>query len=198
MRRTIGYCKGLPQVDSSGHPSEGPYPQGPASNHPPANWAGPAGFVQGPVSGYSPPPPPPTGGHQQHDQGGGFGAPEHRRKMWRNLVLAVVGLIFAGWLILWLLGLLAAKLVNWVPTDVDVAIGEQNWKELAPESSHCTDPGPLAYVEELAQPLIAASNSEFEFHFVVVDAQEVNAFALPGGFVTVNMGLLEAAETGEE
>jgi len=118
--------------------------------------------------------------------------------MWRNLVLAVVGLIFAGWLILWLLGLLAAKLVNWVPTDVDVAIGEQNWKELAPESSHCTDPGPLAYVEELAQPLIAASNSEFEFHFVVVDAQEVNAFALPGGFVTVNMGLLEAAETGEE
>src|SRR5690606_4407321 len=69
---------------------------------------------------------------------------------------------------------------------------------LAPESSHCTDPGPLAYVEELAQPLIAASNSEFEFHFVVVDAQEVNAFALPGGFVTVNMGLLEAAETGEE
>src|SRR5690606_31632635 len=60
------------------------------------------------------------------------------------------------------------------------------------------DPGPLAYVEELAQPLIAASDSEFEFTFVVVDDEQVNAFALPGGFVTVNMGLLEAAETGEE
>jgi predicted Zn-dependent protease len=31
-----------------------------------------------------------------------------------------------------------------------------------------------------------------------VDSQEVNAFALPGGFVTVNMGLLRAAESGEE
>jgi predicted Zn-dependent protease len=118
--------------------------------------------------------------------------------MWRNLVIAVVALIAGGWLVLWLLGLLAARLVNWVPTDVDVAIGEQNWKELAPESAHCTDPGPLAYVEELAQPLVEAADSEFEFHFVVVDDEQVNAFALPGGFVTVNMGLLEAAETGEE
>ncbi|MFO7562273.1 MAG: M48 family metallopeptidase, partial [Enhygromyxa sp.] len=135
---------------------------------------------------------------QHHHQGGGFGDPEHRRKMWRNLAIAIVGLILAGWLVLWLLGLLAAKLVDWVPIDVDVTIGQENWKELAPESAHCTDPGPLAYVEELAQPLIEAANSEFEFRFVVVDDQQVNAFALPGGFITVNMGLLEAAETGEE
>lgn len=145
-----------------------------------------------------PPPPPPSGGQQHHDHGGGFGDPAHRRTMWRNLILAVGGLVFCGWLVLWLLGLLAAKLVDWVPTDFDVAIGEQNWKELAPESMHCTDPGPLAYVEELAQPLIEAANSEFEFHFVVVDDAQVNAFALPGGFITVNRGLLEAAETGEE
>jgi beta-barrel assembly-enhancing protease len=118
--------------------------------------------------------------------------------MWRNLLIAIVGLIVGGWLILWLLGLLAAKLVDWVPTEVDVAIGEENWKELAPESARCTNPGPLAYVEELAQPLIEAANSEFEFRFVVVDDKQVNAFALPGGFITVNMGLLDAAETGEE
>jgi predicted Zn-dependent protease len=88
--------------------------------------------------------------------------------------------------------------VNWMPTDIDVAIGEQNWQELAPESTRCTNPAPLAYVEELAKPLIEAADSEFEFHFTVVDDEQVNAFALPGGFVTVNMGLLEAAETGEE
>lgn len=149
---------------------------------------------------YIPPPPPPPSSNGQHDPGseGGFGDRSHVRKMWRNLFLALGGLFLGGWLILWILGLLAARLVSWVPTDVDVAIGEQNWKELAPESAHCTDPGPLAYVEDLAQPLIEASDSEFEFKFVVVDDEQVNAFALPGGFVTVNMGLLEAAETGEE
>lgn len=160
--------------------------------------------MQGASSGYAqgnyvpPPPPPPVGGHQPPQQGGGFGDPDHRRKMWRNLIITIVGLIAGGWLVLWLLGLLAARLVNWVPTDVDVALGEENWKELAPESARCTDPGPLAYVEELAQPLVEAADSEFEFHFTVVDDEQVNAFALPGGFVTVNMGLLEAAETGEE
>ena len=118
--------------------------------------------------------------------------------MWRNLAIAAVGLVLGGWLILWVLGLMAARLVDWVPTSVDVAIGEENWKELAPESAHCTNPEPLAYVEELAQPLITAADSEFEFQFVVVDDDEINAFALPGGFVTVNMGLLEAAESGEE
>jgi predicted Zn-dependent protease len=118
--------------------------------------------------------------------------------MWRNLIIAVVGLILGGWLVLWLLGLIAEKLVNWVPTDVDVTIGKDQWQQLAPPSARCTNPAPLAYVEELAAPLIAAADSEFEFHFVVVDDEQVNAFALPGGFVTVNMGLLDAAETGEE
>jgi len=97
-----------------------------------------------------------------------------------------------------LLGAIAAKLVDWVPTEVDVALGEQNWAELAPPEDQCTDPGPLAYVESLTGPLIAETDGEFVFQFVVVESEEVNAFALPGGFVTVNMGLLEAAESGEE
>nr|WP_255216131.1 M48 family metallopeptidase [Pseudenhygromyxa sp. WMMC2535] len=108
----------------------------------------------------------------------------------------IVGLL--AWGGIWLLGVIAAKLVDWVPTDVDVALGSQNWQALAPEESRCSNPGPLAYVEELVQPLTEQADGEFEFQFAVVDSEEVNAFALPGGFVTVNMGLLEAAETGEE
>ena len=99
------------------------------------------------------------------------------------------------WLLAWFL---PPRMVRFIPTQLDVTIGEENWAEVAPPEQHCTDPGPLAYVEALAQPLVAASDSEFEFRFVVVESEEVNAFALPGGFVTVNMGLLEAAETGEE
>jgi beta-barrel assembly-enhancing protease len=114
------------------------------------------------------------------------------------MILTIAGLILTGWFVLWLLGVFAASLVRWVPTDVDVAIGKQSWGDLAPESARCTDPGPLAYVEELARPLLEVDDSGFEFHFTVVDDDQINAFALPGGFVTVNMGLLEAAETGEE
>ncbi|MCA9680649.1 MAG: M48 family metallopeptidase [Myxococcales bacterium] len=118
--------------------------------------------------------------------------------MWRNLAVTAVVCVLIGWGFLWLLGAIAASLVDWVPTDVDVTLGEQNWQELAPDNVRCTDPGPLAYVHEIAGPLVEHAGSEFDFQFTVVESEEVNAFALPGGFVTVNMGLLQAAETGEE
>ena len=110
-------------------------------------------------------------------------------------MLAVVGLGIFLWLVVWVL---PPRMVRFVPTDMDVSIGESQWEELAPPDAQCTDPGPLAYVEELSAPIVEAADSEFEFHFVVVESEEINAFALPGGFVTVNMGLLQAAETGEE
>jgi predicted Zn-dependent protease len=155
----------------------------------------PPGPSQGNAGGsnYTTPPPPPPAAGQQHE--GGFGDTGHRRKMWRNALLALLAVGVVLWLLIWVL---PPRMVGLVPTDVDVAIGEASWEDVAPPASYCTDPGPLAYVEELAQPLVAEADSEFEFHFVVVDSEEINAFALPGGFVTVNMGLLEAAETGEE
>lgn len=142
-----------------------------------------------------PPPPPPVQGAPQQQHGGGFGEEKSRRKLWRNGILAVAGIALVFWLFAWVL---PPRMVVFVPTSLDVKIGEYNWEQVAPVESRCTDPGPLAYVEELAQPLVEQADSEFEFHFVVVDSEEINAFALPGGFVTVNMGLLEAAETGEE
>jgi predicted Zn-dependent protease len=130
---------------------------------------------------------------QQH--GGGFGEHKNRRKLWRNGILAILGIGLVFWLFAWVL---PPRMVRFVPTSLDVTIGEHNWEQVAPAAARCTDPGPLAYVEELAKPLVDQADSEFEFHFTVVESKDINAFALPGGFVTVNMGLLEAAETGEE
>lgn len=165
----------------------------------------PQGFSRGPEGGsstYVPPPPPPSSAPPpSKGQAGGFGDPAHRKKLWRNAAIVVVVLAVLAWGVLKLLGAIAEQLVDFVPTEVDVALGEQNWQELAPLEAQCTDPGPLAYVEALSQPLIDAlpeDEREFEFRFVVVESEEINAFALPGGFVTVNMGLLEAAESGEE
>ena len=196
-----GHGPGAPQAPGHGTA----FPQGPTHGH------GQPAFSQGPSSGYGrgdgagasnyvPPPPPPAaptppGAPQGHVS---FDDEQDRKKRWRNVVIGLLALIAAGWLVIWLLGALAARLVNLVPTEVDVALGEDNWQQLAPESARCSDPAALAYVEQLAAPLLAVDDSGVEFHFAVVESQDVNAFALPGGFVTVNMGLLEVAETGEE
>lgn len=109
------------------------------------------------------------------------------------IALVVVGVFlwFVGWF-------LPPRLVFMIPTTVDVNLGEQSWEDVAPAAQRCSDPRTLAYLDELSSPLVEAADAEFEFQFALVESTEVNAFALPGGFVTVNMGLIEAAESGEE
>jgi predicted Zn-dependent protease len=177
---------------------ESTLPRGPSAGHatPNVGWTGSQGNAGGSVD-YVPPPPPPLAGPSQ-PQPDGFGSEHDNRRMWRNGLIVLGSLVAVVGFVIWLLGAMAEWLVDWVPTDVDVALGEQNWEELSPPETRCTDPGPLAYVEQLTAPLQAHAGDQFEFQFIVVESREVNAFALPGGFVTVNMGLLEAAESGEE
>ena len=120
----------------------------------------------------------------------------------RRIVIEIVGVIvvlgLGVWGILAAAGAAAGWLVGLAPTSLDEAIGEHVWPELAPESQRCTDPGPLAYVEALAAPLVEAYDGPYTFRFAVIDAPAINAFALPGGYITVHMGLLDAADSGEE
>jgi beta-barrel assembly-enhancing protease len=113
------------------------------------------------------------------------------------LVLGVVlGVIFG---VMWLAGRGAAYFTDSVPLSVDRTLGEQSARLLHMTTPQCADPAAQRYVEAIAAPLLAAlDDRRFEYHFVVVDDAEVNAFALPGGFVTVNSGLLATAESGEE
>lgn len=61
------------------------------------------------------------------------------------------------------------------------------------------DPAVTEYINELGQRLVLHSNrNNIVYHFKVVDAEAVNAFALPGGYVYVNLGLIRAAENESE
>src|SRR5690606_19650393 len=103
-----------------------------------------------------------------------------------------VGVISAG-------GRIAAWAVPLVPTSVDRSIGELSTKQFSLMASDCDNPEALASVQSVAPPLLrAAEPLPFEFAFRVADTSDVNAFALPGGFVTINLGLLAAAKSGEE
>lgn len=112
------------------------------------------------------------------------------------LVGIVVGL---GAGVTWGGGAVASSLTPLLSTSVDRRLGESAARQLAIGQQECPNPAARRYVELLAAPLIeAAGELPFAFHFRVTDDPGVNAFALPGGFVTVQRGLLEAAETGEE
>lgn len=127
----------------------------------------------------------------------GFG--HSKRRVVVELALIAVGLVLLVFGAFRAASCMAGTLVGFVPTSVDESLGEGAWTELAPPAQRCTDEATLAYVDGLTRPLLEALGDQgFTFRFAVADSDDVNAYALPGGFVTINRGLLEAAEDGEE
>ena len=89
--------------------------------------------------------------------------------------------------------------LNLLTPEQEVELGRQASREVERSVRLYRDPLVRAYIDSLGQALVRASRlSQFRYYFKVVDAPEVNAFALPGGFVYVNIGLIKAAETESE
>ena len=60
------------------------------------------------------------------------------------------------------------------------------------------DPVVTEYVNRVGQNLVRNSDAQVPFTIKVVDSDEINAFALPGGFFYVNSGLILAADEEAE
>ncbi len=82
--------------------------------------------------------------------------------------------------------------------DREVALGRQLSAEVDRSTKLIDDPVITEYVNRIAQNIVLHSDAKVPFTIKVIDANEVNAFALPGGFLYVNRGLLEAAENEAE
>jgi predicted Zn-dependent protease len=144
------------------------------------------------------PPPPAAVAPGATASAGGFQVGSRRVAIELSVVAAlVVGLgvfaVFGG-------GWLASQLTPFISTDVDRRLGQLAQAQLeVTDTGECENPEPRRYVEQVLAPLLqAAAPLPFTAELRVVNDPEVNAFALPGGFVTVNFGLLEEAESGEE
>lgn len=86
-----------------------------------------------------------------------------------------------------------------VSQDQEVAIGRQNAAEINAQLPIVTDPAISGYIQELGQSIAkTTSRSDLDWHFYVVNTRQVNAFALPGGYVYVNRGLIESADRLDE
>lgn len=92
------------------------------------------------------------------------------------------------------------KLFGWLggSQDKEIAIGRQLAMEVEQSAKMVTDPVITEYVNRVGQNLVLHSDAKIPFTIKVIDSDEVNAFALPGGFFFVNMGLLLAADNESE
>ncbi|MBA1146276.1 M48 family metallopeptidase [Ectothiorhodospiraceae bacterium WFHF3C12] len=78
----------------------------------------------------------------------------------------------------------------------EAQFGAELMREVRRRLPLVSDPEIVDYVEDLGRRLTShAETPEFSYHFFVVDAPGINAFAMPGGYVGINAGLILAADT---
>jgi beta-barrel assembly-enhancing protease len=80
----------------------------------------------------------------------------------------------------------------------EIALGKQLAQEVERSSKMIDDPVVTEYVNRVGQNLVRNSDARVPFTIKVIDSDEVNAFALPGGFFYVNSGLILRAQEESE
>jgi len=90
------------------------------------------------------------------------------------------------------------KGINFYSLEKEIGLGKQLAQEVERQAKVIDDPVIAEYVSRVGQNLVRNSDAKVPFTIKVLDTEEVNAFALPGGFFFVNSGLILKAESEAE
>jgi beta-barrel assembly-enhancing protease len=90
------------------------------------------------------------------------------------------------------------KCLNFFSVEKEIALGKQLAEEVKRQARMNDDPLIAEYVNRVGQNLARNSDAKMPFSFQVVEDETPNAFALPGGFVFVNTGLIKIADEEDE
>ncbi len=92
------------------------------------------------------------------------------------------------------------KFFGWLggSQDKEIALGRRLAMEVEQQAKLVDDPIITEYVNRVGQNVVLHSDAKIPFTIKVIDSDEVNAFALPGGFFFVNKGLILAADNEAE
>jgi len=90
------------------------------------------------------------------------------------------------------------KGVNFYSLEKEIAIGKGLAQQVERQAKIINDPVISEYVNRVGQNLVRNSDAKVPFTIKVIDSDEVNAFALPGGFFFVNAGLIAKADSEAE
>jgi beta-barrel assembly-enhancing protease len=88
--------------------------------------------------------------------------------------------------------------VNFYSLDKEIALGKQLAQEVERQAKVITDPTIAEYINRVGQNIVCNSDAKVPFTIKVLDSEEVNAFALPGGFFFINSGLILKADSEAE
>jgi len=87
---------------------------------------------------------------------------------------------------------------NWYSLEKEIRIGKEYAQMVEQSVKLNQDPVVNEYVNRIGQNLVRNSDAKVPFTIKVIDSDEINAFALPGGFFYVNTGLIVAADEEAE
>jgi beta-barrel assembly-enhancing protease len=87
---------------------------------------------------------------------------------------------------------------DWYSLETEIRMGKQYSMQVENSVKLVQDPVINEYVNRIGQNLVRNSDAKVPFTIKVIDSDEVNAFALPGGFFYVNSGLILAADEEAE
>jgi len=88
--------------------------------------------------------------------------------------------------------------VNFYSIEKEIGLGKQLASEVERQAKIINDPVIAEYVNRVGQNLVRNSDAKVPFTIKVIDSEDVNAFALPGGFFFVNSGLILKADNEAE
>jgi predicted Zn-dependent protease len=87
---------------------------------------------------------------------------------------------------------------NWYSLESEIKLGREYAQQVEASAKLVQDPVITEYVNRIGQNLVRNSDAQVPFTIKVIDSDEVNAFALPGGFFYVDSGLILAADEEAE
>ncbi|MGC9157447.1 MAG: M48 family metallopeptidase [Terracidiphilus sp.] len=87
---------------------------------------------------------------------------------------------------------------NWYSTASEIKMGKAYAAEIEKSTRFITDPVVTEYVNRIGQNIVRNSDCKVPFTIKVIDSDQINAFALPGGFFFINSGLILNADTEAE
>lgn len=120
-------------------------------------------------------------------------------RRWANLVVMTVIMICASAVLVWAQRTELKPGRNLFTPQQDVELGQQASQEAEKQLPMLNDAGVDGYLDRLGKKLAAyAPGEKFPYQFKCVNDSSINAFALPGGFLYINRGTIEAADNEAE
>ncbi len=89
--------------------------------------------------------------------------------------------------------------INFFTVQQDIELGKEASRDAEKQLELIQDPNALRYLNDLGKRIAQNSrNPELPYEFKLVNSKEINAFAFPGGFIYVNRGVIESADSESE